>query len=477
MHGLIFSDSFLTRNMGAYKIAHVLRNQGWDIEVIDFFRFWKKDELVTLLKQRVNKNTKFIGYGALFYDPANVPTFFFNMIKKQWPELVTIFGTQSNTIIDNRNINYAISGWAENAIVALLKYLFSNGDRPIMTEKGFTKKIDANIHYPDYPTKTLSVEYQDRDFIQPYETLATEFSRGCKFKCKFCNFPVLGVKGDYTRSAEDFSYEIKKVYDQFGVKKFIVADETSNDSTRKIIKFADQVEKFDFTPCFSGFARADLMVRHTEQKEHLLRMNFVNHYYGIESFNYESAKSIGKGMKTEELQKGLIDIKNYFKTHGTGNFRATLSFIIGLPYETVYSLEQTGNWLNNHWRDQAIEPFVMEIPTSSTYKESELSKNYKKYGYRQYSKKITTDKQKQLEEYFHTYSGGASPYDILIWENEYLNVFDSIKINENFQNKKQERPLGNFNLFAHKELDYNRKDDDGYVNELFTVYKEQKLSY
>ena len=109
--------------------------------------------------------------------------------------------------------------------------MFNANGRPLLS---------ANDQYSAFPMKSLNVIYEDRDYIQPYEWLGIEFARGCKFSCDFCNFPVLGVKGDYSRDADDFGIQIKDAYDRFGVTNYLVADETFNDRTEKIAKFADR---------------------------------------------------------------------------------------------------------------------------------------------------------------------------------------------------------------------------------------------
>lgn len=427
MKGIIFSNSETTRNVGPYRIAHVLRSQGWNIEVIDFFKFWSESEIKQLLQSRVDKETKFIGFGTLFHSRNNVPYWFFDLVKKEYPDLITIYGTQVKTGIDHKNVNYTISGWADRSIVALLKYLFSNGNVPRFSKGKYTKNINSNDHYPAFPPKDLTVEYQPFDYLEPYETLSIEWARGCKFKCKFCNFPVLGVKGDYSRSAEDLAAQVKNTYYQYGIKKYIVADETVNDSTQKIIKYADEIEKLSFSPDFTGFIRADLLVNFPEQMEHLARMNFFGHYYGVESFNYQSAKSIGKGMKSEKIKNGLIDIKNYFESNFSKRYRGTIGLIVGLPYETTETLDSTINWLTKNWNTQSFNPYILELSVGDLTSKSILSLNYEKYGFREY-KNISQADQETIDNFFRTDKLFKTGDDLLFWENDNLNIADAIRI-------------------------------------------------
>jgi radical SAM superfamily enzyme YgiQ (UPF0313 family) len=120
-----------------------------------------------------------------------------------------------------------------------------------------------------------------------------------------------------------------------------VVDETFNDRPDKIEKFADAVEQLSFVPFFSGFIRADLLVNRPNDKENLLRMNFLGHHYGIESLHYPSAQAIGKGMHPEKLTQGLVEVKQYFQKNKRKIYRGTMSFIAGLPHETLDTMMST----------------------------------------------------------------------------------------------------------------------------------------
>jgi len=69
---LIAREDEAGRSGGGHRIATEIRKHGWDIEVIDFFRFWTFEEIKQLLISRIDGDMKFIGFGSLFL---------------QWPEL------------------------------------------------------------------------------------------------------------------------------------------------------------------------------------------------------------------------------------------------------------------------------------------------------------------------------------------------------------------------------------------------------
>lgn len=384
-HCLLFStfQYYQARTSGMHRIATHLRKQNWDAECIDFVSAWSLHELQQLAQLRITKDTKFVGFSFLF-DGDFTPHLaeFCSWLKSTYPDLVLIAGGQGYSVLDENSFDYHIIGYGEYGLDALLSYKFSNGPMPkFRLSASKTKIIDTLHYYPAHPFRDPIIEYEDRDFIHPAEWLGIEFSRGCKFQCDYCNFPVLGVKGDYTRDAESFRKQMVDTYDKFGVTNYYTSDETFNDRTEKIIKFADVVETLSFTPYFSGFMRPDLLVRRLRDREELLRMNFLGHYYGVESFNHESAKSVGKGMDPIELKQGLLECKQYFQKKSNNLYVGTIGLLIGLPHETIESLDDTLAWLNANWADQSVATFPLHIMDNELDRSSKISLDYKKYGY------------------------------------------------------------------------------------------------
>ena len=345
MHAIIFTgyerSGGLERVSGAYRIATTLRREGWDVEVIDFFYHWNVDQLKDLIKDRSKKyNIDWIGFSTTWIN-YSTDTVQRNMrdllrfVKKSYPSTVTIAGGQNPSIHFDiyDNIDWIIAGFGEVATKAVLKYVFSNG--PAI--KGIPRKngwyVDANAFYQAWPISDLSVEYQERDFIYPNETLALEFSRGCKFSCAFCNFPVLGVKEDTTRDISSLREELRRNYGLYGVTNYQVADETLNDLNEKLEKIGDIVEEMPFDLNFNAFIRGDILFSKPEQLELLARARVWSHYYGIETFNHETGKIIGKGMHPDKIKEGLLRTRDYFNKH-LGLYRGTVSLVYGLPKES-----------------------------------------------------------------------------------------------------------------------------------------------
>ena len=473
------------RTPGCYRIATEMRSEGWDIEVIDFFYFWTLDELKTLAQSRINSDTKFIGFSQIFTEWPDHAEQFCEWLKATYPNLVIIFGSSVYQDLKSKYIDYYVKGYAENSVKALLKYLFSNGPRPVILINDGNRVINSELSYMAAPYKDPAIIYEDRDYIQPTEWLGIEFSRGCKFACKFCDFPILGVKGDYTRDVSSTENQLRDAYERFGTTRYVVTDETFNDSTKKITKFANVVQSLPFTPLFTGFIRPDLLVSRQADREELLRMNFLGHFYGVESFYPKTAKVIGKGMDPVRLKQGLIDVKKYFKSNGTGHYRSTLSLIAGLPYETVDSLQETEKWIVDNWTGEHVLYFPLEIHEETEINNnSHLALNYGDYNYR---KMTTSVELYEKEEWYSSYRVGVeSRQSYILWENDNLNFFDVLKRTIDFRKENMQKfsmssfGLGRFMYEPDLNAVFAQGNNKNYISEQVNIfiqkYKNYKLS-
>jgi hypothetical protein len=178
------------------------------------------------------------------------------------------------------------------------------------------------------------------------------------------------------------------------------------------------------------------MVARTEDREHMLRMNLLGHFYGIESTNADTLRVIGKGMHPDRLLSGLIESKQYFESHGRQIYRACVSLIAGLPYETMQSLEETKQWMLANWQGQQLlwNPLWIPEQTNSEQVLSAFSIDPEKYGYTRYSGGVKRKNNLLL--------------DIMPWQNPHMNQFQAEEFCRQFdsQHKKFKVQMSPFAL-------------------------------
>jgi len=427
-HALIFSsrEFYWERSSGAHRIATYLRQHGMDVEVVDFAAHWDIEMLKEFTRKSVTSATLFFGFSVFFNHWNQTMTDFSSWLKAEYPRIKTVAGGQS--ILDSTltNIDIWVDSYGETAMLSVARHLAGNSSDKLrfsIEHFGDKKVIKALESYPAYNLKDYANILEVRDFIEPWEWLTVEFSRGCKFSCAFCNFPVLGVKEDTSRSKESFEYEMKYNYDMFGVNRYYVADETFNDRVEKITKFANVVESLDFEPFFSGFIRADLLSQPNMIQE-LARLNFGGQYYGIETFNQKSGAVIGKGLDPEKVKKLMLDTKNYFKSHNK-TYRGTISLIVGLPYDTEDHWNNNRDWLTKIWMSEAMTIFPLCVGKSESTNQSKFSQNLKKYGLREMSLRTI-----QRTEFFKNSMQNKSE---IMWEHDSMDIYQARKIAESMQ--------------------------------------------
>lgn len=375
------SYSSVRRHAGSHRIASFLRQHGLDIEVVDFAPSWNLKEFQELIRSRMTPTLKFVGLGAIFNMNTETLWRCFTWLKQTYPDVLIVTGSTEFHNLQLIPADYMVVGYGEHAILEILKGTAQWSEEVVDKEGNKRRTVHALKHYPAYPMRNLSIDFEKRDFLQPFEAITMETSRGCRFRCAFCTYSVLGVKEDHTRSAEDFHDNLMRNYDNFGIHRYSIADETFNDYTDKIIKFADVVESLPFTPNFGGYIRADLLHSRPGDIEHLARMRFNGQFYGVESFHRASAKAIGKGMEPSKIQEAILKTKEYFLKHN-GYYKGTISLIAGLPDETEETLNETKKWCDENWRTQHLGFTPLFITsTHNNVVQSKLSTEYEKMGY------------------------------------------------------------------------------------------------
>jgi radical SAM superfamily enzyme YgiQ (UPF0313 family) len=493
----------IKRAAGAHKIASFMRNQGWDIEVLDYWLAFDFEEFKEFINSRVTRDTYFIGISGTFalsgiiLDRANK---YLRWVKEKYPNIAIIAGSKQLYVTRELEAHYHLTGYGEFGLDQLLKKLMGKESHVVINETMGLKEVNCDLHHPCYPQKDLLVKYEDRDFLMPQESMTLEFSRGCKFACKFCSYNVIGVRGDYTRDISSLYNELQENYDRFGITNYSVADETVNDSVEKLRLIAEQVKKLPFKPDMTGYIRVDLIAARPEDRVYLEEMGLWSHYYGIESLNHEAAKTIGKGMSPDKIKQGLLDVRDYFKQSDTGRYRNTFSMIAGLPHETTETFIDGLKWNAENMPEEALVIFPLYLSDSvapgNKNNTSEFDRTWRESG--KFHTQQGTDESfgatpDKLPEFSRDYFwNNYSMYGSLKWSHDTFNWWSANKIvaEQILSDNVVGRGIINWNLYnfvssgtytwdealALSNLEYDvdlvRKDTDAHME----AYKWKKLS-
>lgn len=498
MRGIIIADNYfdyprrvIGRSNGAYRIAGLLREHGIEVEVIDFFNNWTDEELEQVL---LSYPIDFLGlsFGLGYLNFASLrPGKFIELAKKLYPDIKVIAG--GSTVLFNKieGIDVNFKGFADGAIEDIVSYLrsgeYPNSEVEVKTIGHVNNVIDCNHYYKTFDLSKLHTKYTKTDFISKNENLTLEVSRGCIFKCKFCNFPLIGKhKNDYIRFKEDLKQEIIHNYETYGISQYSITDDTFNDNELKVDILYEISQEIDFDLKFMCYARIDLLHAKPHTLDKMMAMGVKAMFFGIESLKPESSKLIGKSFTGDKCIDYLKVIKqNYPDLHITG------SFIIGLPHESIEEAESNIDYLVEHKLIDAVPVFELHIPrhiegTDVSY----FSKNWQDLGYTELSiDEINLLMQDEKYASFKHQDFNELTKASIYWKNDHMNVFDAAIAALRIRNKLTDTTtIGGWGCFAATftgyDLDYFLKlrrskwielDTTGLANKFIEDYKNKKL--
>lgn len=419
MQTIIFSDvqySGYGKNAGAYRIATELRNAGYTCQVVDFFGQYTLEEIQKIINKFVTHETLWVGFSTTFMIPIGEQksddksqTFDFLKLRnasvtdinsaypfptdimqdvfaairsKSNKAKIIVGGARSNLaqsydgMLRRLKADYYIHGYADVSIVNLTNWIKDNNNPTPTFSNSRNSSIDSTRDYDFENYNTSGIKYIKSDIITPDEYLPIEIARGCIFKCKFCNFSLIGKKrGDYTRTKEAISAEFMYNYNTFGTTNYMFMDETTNDSMEKVQFLYDIVSKLPFKIQWGGYARLELYVNNPEMASIMQETGVVHNFLGIETFNKKSGEVIGKGMHPDKVKTALSNLKSIWKN----DVCITSGLIVGLPYETKATLFELEKYLLSE--ECSLDSWVIHPLGLTNGMDSIFGQDPSKYGY------------------------------------------------------------------------------------------------
>jgi hypothetical protein len=372
------------RPLGPHYLAAQLRIAGYTAKVIDFCSQMSVAQLVSLTEKHIDDTTIAIGVSSTFWNDVDYlqrmpPEEYIaqlglakgepawvqagrTSIEEKFPTLDWLLGGANSFDSSLTYMWRKIHGYAEDE---LIKYMDSA-----------TQAIITRIPYDN--TKLANV-YTDDLAIAPSEILLIEMARGCQFKCRFCSYPGLGKqKNTYIRDTELIKAELLYNYERYGVTRYMIVDDTVNESNEKIIAMAKIAQSLPFKFEWIGYNRLDLVCVN-KQSQILRDSGLKSTYFGIESFNETAAKSVGKAWNGTKAKDYILKLMHEWG--GDTNF--VLGFIAGLPGDTMETLKLQSNWCKSNnipsWRHAGLT--ITRNFSKNTWT-SEFAKNYTKYGFK-----------------------------------------------------------------------------------------------
>jgi hypothetical protein len=382
----------LYRTIGAYKIAHQCRKNGYTAQVIDHINYLSQDELSKLLEKFVDADTLVLGLSTTFtldWPYRKMPDILINClneIKNRFPGLKLIYGGYGLACVDNPTTPLAwgvIKEYGEDTFMDLVTFFAGKGPEP-RYKLIFNREGDPVRSYQSdrdrFDIVNDDFKWHKDDAILPGEALPIEISRGCIFKCKFCNHLLLGRgKLDYLREMELVREEMIYNYENWGTTRYYIICDTFNDTEVKMQAWHRMVTSLPFKIEYTGYLRADLLHRFPDVPHMLKESGLISCFHGIESLG-PGAQAVGKGWSYNSGREYLPELYNNIWKKEVFQ---TLAFIVGLPGD---SKDEARSWIKWFGENDMynMSPHILGLHNpragSGTHL-SEFDRNAEKYGY------------------------------------------------------------------------------------------------
>jgi len=156
-------------------------------------------------------------------------------------------------------------------------------------------------------------------------------SRGCPFKCNFCNTTVMGTKYRF-RSAENIVSEIRVLMQRFGIREIHFQDDSFTLNRDRVMRLCDIIiqENIDISwLCMTHVAAVDQDMLHRMKAAGCHQICF-----GVESGNQGILRNLNKNTTLDQIRAVVPLMKR-------AGIDARGSIMVGCPGETEETLERT----------------------------------------------------------------------------------------------------------------------------------------
>jgi radical SAM superfamily enzyme YgiQ (UPF0313 family) len=199
--------------------------------------------------------------------------------------------------------------------------------------------------------------------LDQYQVVSLQFSRGCPFRCEFCDIIVMFGRKPRTKSVEQVGRELDRLREMDVHSVFFVDDNLIGNKplAKQLLRFLYDYQKthdywFDFgTEVSLNLAQDD------ELLGLFRKANFEWVFIGIESPDEESLKETLKFQNTR--QDMLSSIRKVY-SHGINVFGG---FIIGFDHDTLATFEKQHRFIVQSGIHAAMIGLLVALPKTPLY--------------------------------------------------------------------------------------------------------------
>ncbi|MDY6972829.1 MAG: radical SAM protein [Thermodesulfobacteriota bacterium] len=345
---LSYKDSDYPLGLG-YVAAIFARE--FDPEVLDIYDFQLKNNTIDGLKALLTRKRYDI-VGLSVFTPTYGPGLMVaRTVKEVLPDCMQFAGgpfmgmNPGEMLGDCPEIDVEFIGESEETIPEVVRALV-NG-QPLAGIKGIAyrdgNKVIVNERRP--LIKDLdSIPFPKRDIfsLDAYTSLPGQFfkkpiipmttTRGCPFRCAFCEDHILWQGKCRFRSAENVYAEMEELVKKFGAKEIKFFDDTFSASRRRTVELCELIIKHKLKVIWRVCTRVDTVDEQLLKLMYRAGLRSVN--FGVESGSDMILSKMNKGFDREVVRRAVAASKKV-------GIETKASFILNYPGDTKETTLQT----------------------------------------------------------------------------------------------------------------------------------------
>ena len=246
-------------------------------------------------------------------------------------------------LLENPELDFVVYGEGEDTVAELVEGLGDGSPdhiRGLIWRKNGEalcnppRPLSTNLDELPFPARDLVniSDFSTHSHIAGGRSATILTSRGCPFGCIFCSAHVVDGKKYRPHSVDYLMAEIDELVLKYGVQYIFIQDDTFTLQKKRVLQVCDRIAGRKYRTRFGCFSRTDVM---DEKIAGALKMaRFDNIIFGIESGDPEVLKKIGKGTSIEKSKQAIMACNK-------AGLKTTASFVIGLPFDTLETIEKT----------------------------------------------------------------------------------------------------------------------------------------
>jgi len=249
--------------------------------------------------------------------------------------------------------------------------IVNTGQRPLI----------SNLDELPFPARHLVPYKKYTSLLSRCGVVTTVFtSRGCPFKCSFCDRPHLG-KIFRARSSVNVVDELEACT-KLGIHEFLIYDDTFTVNKRRVIDICNEILRRKLNISWDIRARVDTV--NEEVIACLKKAGCQGIHYGIEAGTEKILKILNKGITINQVEHVFALTRKY-------GIPILAYFMIGNPKETLEDIYQTFKVMKDLNPDYVHLTILTPFPGTKIYFDGLENGVIKKDYWEEFAKNPTSD--------------------------------------------------------------------------------------